>query len=154
MLTTGSLRVKSGYLTAFLLLLMSYFLIFLTLQRLLEQSKWIEHADLVINNLETLSAFVNEAESSSRGYIILNDTAYLQMFYTGTKKIDSLSKNIDSLTSDNIIQQRTADTLKMLIQEKLGRMYKGVLLFKQAGNIITDEMKARGEIGKTLTTSI
>jgi signal transduction histidine kinase len=154
MLTTGSFRVKSGYLTAFLLLLMSYFLIFLTLQQFLKKSTWIEHADLVINNLETLSVYLNEAESSSRGYVILNDTAYLQMFYAGTKKIDSLLTNIDNLTSDNIIQQRTTDTLKALIQEKLGRMYRGVLLFKQAGNVITDEMRARGEIGKKLMLSI
>ncbi len=154
MLTTGSFRVKTGYLTAFLLLLMSYFLIFLTLQQFLKQMKSIEHTDLVIGNLETLSAYINEAESSARGYVILNDTIYLQLFYADTKKIDSLSKSIDSLTSDNINQQRTSDTLKMLIQEKLGRMYRGVLLFKQAGNIITSEMKATGEIGKKLMVDI
>ena len=154
MLTTGSFRVKTGYLTAFLLLLMSYFLIFLTLQQFLKQMKSIEHTDLVISNLETLSAYINEAESSARGYVILNDTTYLQSFYSGTKKIDSLSKNIDSLTSDNINQQRTGDTLVTLIQEKLGRMYRGVLLFKQAGYVITQEMKARGEIGKKLTADI
>ncbi|HEV8283928.1 MAG TPA: CHASE3 domain-containing protein [Chitinophagaceae bacterium] len=154
MLTTGSFRVKSGYLTAFLLLLLSYFLIFLTLQQFLKQSKWIEHTDLVINNLETLSADVYEAESSARGYVILNDTSYLRQFYASTKKVDSLSKNIDSLTSDNIAQQKIADTLKMLIQEKLGRMYRGVLLFKEAGNVITEEMKSGGEIGKRLTILI
>ncbi len=154
MLTTGSFRVKSGYLTAFLLLLMSYFLIFLTLQQFLKQSKWIEHADLIINNLETLSAYINEAESASRGYVLLNDTDHLQTFYSGTKKIDSLLKNIDSITSDNIIQQRKSDTLKMLVQEKLGRMYRGVLLFKEAGYVVTNEMKARGEVAKKLMFSI
>ena len=154
MLSTGSFRVKAGYLTAFLLLLMSYFLIFLTLQQFLKQMKSIEHTDLVISNLETLSAYMNEAESSARGYVILNDTAYLQMFYSGTKRIDSLSRNIDSLTSDNMNQQKTSDTLKMLIQDKLGRMYRGVLLFQQAGNVITKEMRTRGEIGKKLMVSI
>ena len=154
MLSTGSFRVKAGYLTAFLLLLMSYFLIFVTLQRFLKQMRLIEHTDLVIGNLETLSAYINEAESSARGYVILKDTAYLQLFYTGTKKIDSLTRTIDSLTADNINQQRTSDTLKTLIQDKLGRMYRGVLLFKQAGYVITDEMTARGEIGKNLMVSI
>jgi signal transduction histidine kinase len=154
MLSTGSFRVKAGYLTAFLLLLMSYFLIFLTLQQFLRQSKWIEHTDLIINNLETLSAYINETESSARGYVILNDTIYLQQFYAGTKKIDSLTRNIDSLTTDNITQQRTSDTLKTLIQEKLGRMYRGILLFKRAGNVITDEMRASGEIGKNLMVNI
>lgn len=154
MLSTGSFRVKTGYLTAFLLLLMSYLLTFLTLQQFLRQSKWIEHTDLVINNLETLSAYLNEAESAARGYVILNDADHLQLFYAGTKKIDSLTRNIDSLTSDNITQQRVSDTLKMLIQEKLGRMYRGVLSFKQAGYVITDDIKAGGEIGKVLMANI
>src|SRR4030095_14760949 len=154
MLSTGSFRVKTGYLTAFLLLLMSYLLTFLTLQQFLRQSKWIEHTDLVINNLETLSAYLNEAESAARGYVILNDADHLQLFYAGTKKIDSLARNLDSLTSDNISQQKINDTLKMLIQEKLGRMYRGVLLFKQEGYMITNEMKVGGEIGKVLMANI
>src|SRR5213596_2615621 len=92
MLTTGSFRVKAGYLTAFLLLLVSYFLIFFTLQQLLRQSKWVEHTDLVINNLETLSAYLNETESSARGYVLLNDSDHLETFYSGTKKKNLISK--------------------------------------------------------------
>ena len=154
MLTTGSFRVKAGYLTAFLLLLVSYFLIFLTLQQFLNQSKWIERTDLVINNLETLSAYTNEAEGAARGFVLLNDTDHLKTFYASTKKIDSLLKNIDSITSDNIIQQRRTDTLKALTQEKLGRMYRGILLYRQAGNIVTDEMKANSDVGKNLMANI
>src|SRR5262245_26955875 len=154
MLSTGSFRVKTGYLTAFLLLLMSYLLTFLTLQQFLRQSKWIEHADLIINNLETLSASLNESESAARGYVLLNDPDHLQLFYAGTKKIDSLSRNIENLSADNIDQQKASDTLKMLIQEKLGRMYRGILLFKQAGHTITEDMKSGGEVGKVLMVNI
>lgn len=154
MLTTGSFKVKSAYLTAFLLLLISYSLIFYTLQELLKQSKWIEDTDLVIHNLESLLSNTNEAESASRGYVILNDPDHLQTFYSSTRRIDSLLKNIDSLTSRDIIQQKQSDTLKMLVQEKLGMMYRGVLLFKQAGYVISEEMKARGEMGKQLMNGI
>src|SRR5215471_8518182 len=154
MLTTGSFRVKAGYLTAFFLLVISYVLIFVTFQQFLKQSKWVEHTDLVINNLETLSSYLNEAESAGRGYVILNDTDQLQTFYSGTKRIDSLLKNIDSITSDNIVHQKRLDTLKELIQEKLGRMYRGVLLYKEAGNEITSDMKGKGQIGKVLMVKI
>jgi signal transduction histidine kinase len=151
---TGNFRVKTGYLTAFLLLLISYFLIFLTLQQFLQQTKWVEHTDLVINNLETLSSYVNEAESAARGYELLNDTDHLQTFYASTQKIDLLLKNIDSVISYNPVQQKKLDTLKMLIQEKLGRIYRSILLYKQSGNILTDEMKAKTEIGKKLMIDI
>ena len=154
MLTTGSFRVKAGYLAAFLLLVMSYVLIFVTFQQFLKQSRWVEHTDLVINDLETLSSYLNETESASRGYVILNDSDQLKSFYSGTKRIDSLLKNIDSITSDNIIHQRRLDTLKELIQEKLGRMYRGVLSYKQAGNVITDDMREKGQIGRVLMVNI
>src|SRR5215510_1006820 len=154
MLTTGSFRVKAGFSAAFLLLLISYVLIFVTFQQFLKRTRWIEHTDLVINNLETLYSYLNESESAARGYIILNDADKLQNFYAGTKRIDSLLKNIDSITSDNIIQQKRLDTLKENIQEKLGRMYRGVLLFKQAGYVITNDMKEKGQIGKVLTLNI
>ena len=151
---TGSFRVKTGYLTAFLLLLLSYFLIFITLQQLVRQSKWVEHTDLVINNLESLSAYINETENSARGYLLFNDSVYLETFYSDTKQIDSLLKNIDSITGDNLAQQKNSDSLKILMQEKLGRMYRSVLLFKQSGSVVTDAMRERAETGKALTGDI
>lgn len=154
MLTTGSFRVKSGYLTAIVLLLVSYFLIFLTLQQFLQQSRWIEHTDLVITDLEKLLSNTNESESEARGYVLLNDKDHLETFYSDTKKIDSLLKNIDSLTSNDLTQQKKADTLKILVQEKLGRAYRGILLFKQAGYTVTDEMRAMGETSKKLMNNI
>ena len=93
-------------------------------------------------------------KAAHEGFILLNDTDNLQTFYSSTQKIDLLLKNIDSVTSDNISQQKKSDTLKALIQEKLGRIYRTILLYKQSGNIITDEMKARGEIGKKLMADI
>ena len=151
---TGNFRVKSTYITIFVLLLTSYFLIFYTSQVFLKQSRWVEHSDFVINNLEKLLSHVNEAESGARGYVILNDKDHLETFNSSTKKIDSLLKTIDSLIADNSLQQKHADTLRLLVQEKLGMMKSGILLFKQAGNVITSEMKARGETGKKLTNNI
>jgi signal transduction histidine kinase len=151
---TGSFKVKAGYLTAFLLLLVSYSLIFLTLQQFLNQTKWVEHTGLVISNLETLSSDINQAESSARGYILLNDTDHLKTFYSTTQQIDMLLKNIDSVIADNNIQQKKSDTLKLLIQEKLGRIYRGILLYKKANNTITDELKQRSEVGKKLMADI
>lgn len=154
MFNRGSFRVKTGYLTAFLLLLISYLLIFLTLQQLLRQTKWVEHTDLVINNLEKLSSYVNEAESAARGYVLLNDTAHKQIFNSSTQKIDLLLKTIDSLTPENISQQKNSDTLKTAIQEKLGGIYRGILLYEQGGNVISDQIKERGEIGRKLMANI
>ena len=147
-------RVKSGYLTAFLLLLISYVLIFITLQQFLRQTRWVEHTDLVINRLETLSSQINGAESAGRGYMLYNDSDHLQMYYGTTNKIDQLLKNIDSLTADDVSQHKRSDTLKMLLQEKLGISYGNIVLFQQSNNTLTDQMKERGARGKEIMTNI
>ena len=33
-------------------------------------------------------------------------------------------------------------------------MYRGVLLYKEAGNVVTNEMKEKGQIGKVLMVNI
>lgn len=154
MLSTGSFKVKSGYLTAFLLLLISYLLIFYTLQQLLKQAKWVEHTDNVIYNLEMLLSSTTQAESSARGYILLNDTTHLNNFYASSKKVDSLYKTIDNLVQDNTEEENNADTLKNCLQGKMGSMYRGILMYQQQGNTITPQLKARGENGKVLMNNI
>lgn len=149
-----NLRVKTGYLTAFLLLLISYFFIFIALQQFLKQTKWVEHTDLVINYLETLSSYTNEAEGAARGYALLNDTDHLQTFNAATKRIDQLLKNVDSLTQDSPTQRKRADSLKMLLLEKLERMHQTILLYQQANNTATEEMKLHSVEGKKLAASI
>jgi signal transduction histidine kinase len=42
----------------------------------------------------------------------------------------------------------------MVTQERLGRTYRGVLLFRRAGNIVTDEIKANSDVGKKLMDSL
>ncbi|HEY0434412.1 MAG TPA: CHASE3 domain-containing protein, partial [Chitinophagaceae bacterium] len=154
MIRQGSLQVKTGYFTAFVLLVVSYILIFITLQHLLRETKWVEHTDLVITDLHTLLANTSEAESAARGYVLFNDPDELQTFYSTTRSVDLLLRKIDSVTSDNESQQKNTDTLKLMIQEKLGRTYRAILLFQQAGNAFTPEMKDGGEVAKKLMENI
>ncbi|HEY2721494.1 MAG TPA: CHASE3 domain-containing protein [Chitinophagaceae bacterium] len=154
MLLSGRLKVKTGYFAAFLLLLVSYLFIFITLQQLFQQTNWVERTGVVINTLESLSSSINEAESAARGYILLNDADHRHTFDTTTGKIDMLLKRVETITSDNPVQQKNSDTLKSLMQEKLGGIYKGILQFEAAGHKLTDSMKTAGEIGKNLMTGI
>src|SRR5437016_3533346 len=103
---TGNVRVKTIYLTVFLLLLVSYFLIFYSLQEFSKQSQWVEHSDKVIYNIENLLSHLNESESGARDYLLLSDKDQLQDFYANTKQIDSLIKLIDDLIADNSSQQK------------------------------------------------
>src|SRR5215510_8314719 len=113
---TGNIRVKSLYLTIFVLLLVSYFLIFYSLREFSRQSKRVEHSDHIIYSIKTLLSHLYQAESGARGFLLLNDSDQLQSFYSNTRQIDSLVKDIESQTSDNVVQQKNTDTIRMLVQ--------------------------------------
>lgn len=151
---TGNVRVKSIYLTVFLLLLTSYFLIFYALREFARQSKTVDHTDQVIYTIKSLTANINQAESGARGYILLKDTSQLEVFYDHTKQIDSLVRTIQTLVADNPFQQKNADTLNNLVQERLGRLYRTIIMFNETGRVIPEEIKERMETSQKLMLEI
>jgi signal transduction histidine kinase len=151
---TGNVRVKTVYLTVFLLLLTSYLLIFYSLREFSKQSGWVQHSDQVIYNIQTLLSHLNQAESGARGYLILREDEQLENFYSNTKQIDSLIKSIETLTADNPEQQKNADSLKLLVQERLGRLYRTVLLVKDEKDVPPGNIKSRIDFGNKLMNDI
>jgi signal transduction histidine kinase len=151
---TGNVRVKTIYLTVFLLLLTSYFLIFYSFREFSKQSQRVEHSDLIIYNIKTLQSHLYQAESGANGFLLLKDNNQLENFYSNTRQIDSLAKNINILISDSTPQQKNADTLSLLVQERLGRLSRTVLAYKESGNVLPADTRERIETGKKLMEQI
>jgi CHASE3 domain sensor protein len=63
-------RNRWGYFIAFVLLLISYFLIFFIIGKLARQSESITHSYDIINTLESIKAEITDAETGVRGYAI------------------------------------------------------------------------------------
>jgi signal transduction histidine kinase len=151
---TGNVRVKSIYLIVFLLLLTSYILIFYSLREFSRQSRWVQHSDDVIYNIETLLSHLNRAESGARGYWLLKDDSLLEEFYSNTRQIDSLVKIVEELMVDNPSQQKKADELRTLVQERLGRLYKTILMFNETGQVSLDIIRERMETSQLIMVRI
>ena len=64
-------KVRWGYLTAFILLLISYILTFYSSQQVSNQQEMVSHTTNVINTLDDLISEIREAESAVRGFIII-----------------------------------------------------------------------------------
>src|SRR5688572_23366891 len=99
-------RVRWGYLTAFILLLLSYILTFYSSQQVINQQEEVHNTTHVINTLDILSSELKNAESAFRGYLIVKDERFLQEYYNAPQLIDSTFSKLTSLTSDNDIQQK------------------------------------------------
>ncbi len=111
-------RVRWGYLAAFILLLTSYIVSFISAQNLMDQERLVNHTNEVIHDLDNLKSFVIEGESAVRGYIINNKKDFLSRYYISRNNADSTFKRVRILTADNALQQHNLDTLKELVDAK------------------------------------
>jgi len=126
-------KIRAGYLTAFILLLFSYSITFYTTWQLSNQNKILNHTSDVINKLELLHSNIKDATIGIRGYIIMNDSKFLLPYYNSRKNVDSIYKLVDSLTSDNSLQQERLQLLKGLIQKKFAIAEEELTVFNEEG---------------------
>jgi signal transduction histidine kinase len=147
-------KVWSGYFLAFILLLVSYFLIFYTMQRSVQETNSVSHTFNVINRLEMLRGQITQAETGIRGYVITKDVRFRSPYDEAIVNIPVLYGQLKTLTKDNTLQQSRLDTLKMLINERLGYMSRALAGFEANGLVIVDSMRAIREPSKRIMDSI
>ncbi len=146
-------RIRWGYLTAFILLLSSYSMTFYTTQKLLNQAGSVNHTNVVINNLDILLSSMKDAESGFRGYLIIKDESFLDVYKNSRKTIDSVYKNLEILLGNELQQQRL-DIIKKLVDAKLNILSTGLLLFKKNKNEVSDTMRLMAYRGKEIMDKI
>ena len=147
-------KIRWGYLTAFLLLLLSYILTFYSSQQVSNQQERVHHTNTVINTLDILSSELKDAESSIRGYFITADELFLNDYYKSPAIIDSTLQHLKSLTNDNKMQQARLDTLSVLIKKKLDILDGGITAFKNNNYVISDSMRKKPYTGKFVMDDI
>lgn len=111
-------RTRLGYLAAFIILLSSYIVSYVSTQNLLKQSNLVNHSSEVIHGLDNIVGLVNQCESAARGYIITNKKNLLSKYITTRSNTDSAFKYVKFLTADNPEQQLNMDSLNFLINDK------------------------------------
>lgn len=140
--------IRSGYAIAFLLLLVSYILIFSTNTKLQQQAQAVENSNNIITHLESLQSIVTDAETGVRGYMIGKDNYFLEPYYNSEKNIDSSIGKLRTITILNPLQKKMADTLNRLIIRRLQILKAGKSMFDKNGGIVTDSLKTLLYSGK------
>lgn len=93
----------------------------------------VQHALLVELSLERLIANIGEAESSQRGYLLTGASAFLNRYSAATDEARKQLSNLDSLTSDNAVQQSTVMRIRPMVERRLGQFDGNIQLYR-AGN--------------------
>lgn len=116
---------------------------------------WIEHTQQVIKNSDDLLVDLVNHQTGLRGYLLTNDSSFLQPFYTSAPNIKLHFNELNRLTKDNLYQQKRVDTLETLISQRIDLSKRMIILNHtyqinnilnipniNKGKIIVDEIKA------------
>ncbi len=140
-------RKVIGFISAFVLLLISYLLLIYNTQRMFDQSKLVEHTNKVIITLESTVSNIKEVGYSYRGFIITKEEKFASEFFRYLHMNDSLYHQLVELTKDNPLQQARLDTIRKAVDERMKEARAGMLLFRQRPEL-KDSLLQFGYVGK------
>ncbi|MGV3508923.1 MAG: CHASE3 domain-containing protein [Sphingobacteriaceae bacterium] len=83
-----------------------------------KRAAWVQHTQIVIEELEYLISEMKDAETGVRGYIITGDIITLEPYYGSIERTFKSFEKIKNLTKDNVEQQQTLTLLKQRIETK------------------------------------
>jgi len=87
--------------------------------KLHESQRWVQHTEEVINQSGNILSQAKDIETSSRGFIITNDSSFLKPLFTVEKIIFTNIDQLRVLIKDNPVQQNRLDSLKYYIRMRL-----------------------------------
>ncbi len=111
-----------------LLLALNSLVFYRNTQTLIGYERMVAHTQEVLGALDTTLAEVTAAESAQRGYIIVEQPAYLAAYNATVRRIGPQIAHVQRLTADNPTQQRRIGTLRQLVSARLADLARAIAL--------------------------
>jgi PAS domain S-box-containing protein len=102
-------------------------------QKLIDSEQWVQHTKQVIYESSNLLSLNKDIETASRGFVITNDSSFLEPLYTSEKIIFGNIEQLKQLTKDNPQQQQRIDSLNFYIYKRLDFSLKTIELRSKQG---------------------
>ncbi len=107
---------------------------YINLRQFKKANRWVEHTQLVKNQLDDLLLQLTETETAQRGYILTGESSYLKDYQTAINKaVKPEIQAIRQLTRDNPIQQRRLNELEPLVSAQLAVLEQTLDLQRNQG---------------------
>src|SRR5258706_3681546 len=133
----SSLRAKiaAGLATALLVLIVggaSYF----AMARSTRAASLVAHTDSVLVERERVLSALKDAETGARGYMLTNDTLFLDPYKGAAEKFSESLGKLRRLTSDTHLQQIRLDSLESVGRDALSESSQ-LVHYRQVGDTLT-----------------
>ena len=147
-------KIRSGYLIALILLLVSYFFIFLSVWNVQKEYDWLTNSYRAETRIGELKNSIVEAETGVRGYYLTINEAFPNSLGETQNHISTIYNELRILETKNPDQLSLLDTIKQLIDLRLSLMQKNITLYQAANNQITSEVEGNRQRGQILLDSV
>ncbi|MEP7278826.1 MAG: CHASE3 domain-containing protein, partial [Bacteroidota bacterium] len=118
-MNSGFVRnLRTGYGISVLLLLISGAASFISINNLLESAKLVSHTQSVLQQLETESSVLKDAETGQRGFLLTGDRIFLKPYEGAAVRATELLQTMETMIADNPVQQKNIDLLRSLVNAK------------------------------------
>ena len=91
---------------------------FWSIRGLSVQTDRVEHSYQVMQEVETITAVLKDAQAGTRGYLLTGDTVYLRPYSMATGQLPAALKRVADLTGDNPVQSERLDSLRGLVEQE------------------------------------
>jgi len=102
-------------------------------QKIVDSEYWVQHTELVILGSAKIFSTVKDIETTSRGFVITNDSSFLKPMHIAQKTVFVYVRQLRQLTSDNPSQQELIDSLSLYIKKRLDFSLRMVELRSNSG---------------------
>ncbi|MEI6815065.1 MAG: CHASE3 domain-containing protein [Bacteroidota bacterium] len=127
-------KTLAGFIFLLLILTGIEWFTFRTTNELIDNTKLVNHTHTILTKLELVFSFLKDAESGQRGYMITNDSAYMETYKMDNNNVKNEIAELMKLTGDNPKQQQQIITIDSLVGERYNRMEATLLLQKEKGH--------------------
>ena len=91
---------------------------FWSIRGLSVQTDRVEHSYQVMQEVETITAVLKDAQAGTRGYLLTGDTVYLRPYSMATGQLPAALQRVADLTGDNPVQSERLDSLRELVEQE------------------------------------
>ncbi|GAC1378185.1 MAG: hypothetical protein NVS3B25_07690 [Hymenobacter sp.] len=111
-------KIIVGFALAVGVLLLTAAASFWSIRGLKVQTERVEHTYQVLQEAETITAVLKDAQAGTRGYLLTGDTVYLRPYSMATHQLPASLERMQALTVDNADQRARLDSLRQLVEQE------------------------------------
>ncbi|MDB5202326.1 MAG: response regulator [Ferruginibacter sp.] len=140
-----------GFSISLLILIISSVASFVSIRGLLTSARLVDETNMVIREVEASMAFMRDAETGQRGYLLTSDENFLQPYNNSHAKFQAVIQDLRTRTAGNEVQQKNLQLLEEIADERFLHL-QDLIDARKAGVMGIDVEALR--LGKRLMDSV